>query len=103
MLHSQMLHSQALHSQPIETGAAGVSIEAVTAPGRLAALVRTVERAGLAADRVGVRSLARAAQDQGISAVLVSVMVDEAEPEVARIRAFGRVSAAMDVRLQLAS
>ena len=38
----------------------------------------------------------RAARAHGLSAVLVDVLADPGQPEVARLRAFGRIAAALD-------
>jgi hypothetical protein len=47
---------------------------------------------GIDADRVSLLLLGRDAREAGVSPVLIDVMTDEAAPEVARVRAFGRVS-----------
>ncbi|MBI1352632.1 MAG: hypothetical protein GC156_16145 [Actinomycetales bacterium] len=54
---------------------------------------------GIDADPVTLLLLAHAARDLGFDEVLIDVMVDEAEPEVARIRAYSRVSSAVSMRL----
>ena len=58
----------------------------------LAVLDYVIEADGIAADPVGLLLLAHEARDLGISELMVDVMVDEAQPEVARIRAYARVS-----------
>ena len=63
-----------------------------TASARLAALDYGIEAAGISADPVSLLLLAHEARDLGISELLVSLMIDEAQPEVARIRAYARVS-----------
>ena len=63
-----------------------------TTSARLAALDYGIEAAGISADPVSLLLLAHEARDLGISELLVSLMVDEAQPEVARIRAYARVS-----------
>ncbi|MCX6432453.1 MAG: hypothetical protein NTX29_06570 [Actinobacteria bacterium] len=63
-----------------------------TTSARLAALDYGIEAAGISADPVSLLLLAHEARDLGISELLVSLMIDEAQPEVARIRAYARVS-----------
>jgi hypothetical protein len=45
-----------------------------------------------------VRAVVREARAQGVSPALVSILADPREPEVARLRAFGRVAVALDAR-----
>ncbi len=68
---------------------------------QLAALAETIAQGGMAADPVNVLLVAHTARDLGVSATLVSVLADEQEPSVARERAFGRVSALIDARLDV--
>lgn len=58
----------------------------------LAVLDYVIEDAGMSADPVSLLLLAHEARDLGVSELLVALMVDEAQPEVARIRAYARVS-----------
>jgi hypothetical protein len=44
-----------------------------------------------------VRQVVRTARSHGLSSTLVGVLADPAEPEVARLRAFGRVAALLAV------
>lgn len=55
-------------------------------------LTERVASAGIDADRLQLLMLAHRAQDLGVSGVLIDVMVDEAAPAVARLRAYGRVA-----------
>lgn len=48
-----------------------------------------VAEAGIDAYPVEVLELAHVAQEQGVSQLLVDVLVDPAEPEVSRLRAMG--------------
>ncbi len=64
-------------------------------PTALSVLGRTVAEVGIDADPQGLANLAHAARDAGVASVLTDVMVDVHAPEVARIRAFGRVSCAV--------
>jgi hypothetical protein len=42
-----------------------------------------------------VRDVVRAARQRGVSPALVAVLADPGQPEVARLRAFGRVATAL--------
>jgi hypothetical protein len=53
---------------------------------------------GFVGHEVVVRQLVRSARAAGLSATLVEVLADPAEPEVARLRAFGHVAAALAAR-----
>lgn len=66
-----------------------------TTKARLSTLDYAVEAEGISADPVNLLLLAHTARDLGVNEVLVSVMVDEDEAEVARIRAYSRVSVAV--------
>jgi hypothetical protein len=70
-----------------------------TATADLATLDSAIAAQGIHADTVSLLLLAHAARDLGVNDVLVSVMVDEAEPEVARVRAYARVSTVVGTRL----
>jgi hypothetical protein len=48
---------------------------------------------GIDSDRVNLLLLGHDALEAGVSPILIDVMTDEDAPEVARVRAFGRVSA----------
>jgi hypothetical protein len=61
----------------------------------LSALDEQVAAHGMAADPAALGVLAHAARDLGVTDVLVSVMVDEDEPEAARVRAYSKVSSAV--------
>ncbi|MDP1879277.1 MAG: hypothetical protein Q8M17_17145 [Actinomycetota bacterium] len=71
-----------------------------TTTGAIKALGHAIEDHGIEADPVSLLLLAHAARDLGVNDVLVGVMVDEDEPSVARIRAFGRVSTLVSTQLQ---
>jgi hypothetical protein len=60
----------------------------------------SIEARGISADPISLSLLARDARDIGVNAVLVDVMVDESQPAVARVRAFGRVSSTVDSALR---
>lgn len=47
---------------------------------------------GIDSDRMSLLLLGHDALEAGVSPVLIDVMTDEDAPEVARVRAFGRVS-----------
>lgn len=51
-----------------------------------------LESRGFTGQEVAVRQVVRAARVLGVSRTLVDVLADPAEPEVARLRAFGRVA-----------
>ena len=42
-----------------------------------------------------VRSVVRSARDRGVAPTLVAVLADPRQPEVARLRAFGRIAVAL--------
>jgi hypothetical protein len=63
-----------------------------TASARLASLDYGIEAGGISADPVSLLLLAHEARDLGVSELLVSLMIDEDQPEVARIRAYARVA-----------
>jgi hypothetical protein len=42
-----------------------------------------------------VRDVVRAARQRGVAPLLVAVLADPREPEVARLRAFGRIAVAL--------
>lgn len=90
----------------VEPGTCGasaeVTVDAVATRARLATLTERIGRDGVTADPTSLLLVAHTARDLGISPVLVSVLVDDAEPDVVRERAFGRVSALLDARLDAA-
>jgi len=51
-----------------------------------------VERAGLSGHEDVIERIVERARPSGVSPVLVGVLADQAAPECARIRAFGRVA-----------
>jgi len=53
---------------------------------------------GFVGHEADVRQVVRTARQEGVSPVLVGVLADPQEPAVARLRAFGRVAAAIDER-----
>jgi hypothetical protein len=59
---------------------------------QLLRLAWDLESFGFASQEVALRPVIRAARAAGVSPVLVDVLADPAEPEVARLRAFGRVA-----------
>jgi hypothetical protein len=63
-----------------------------TSTARIKSLDFMLEADGIAADPVNLLLLAHTARDLGVNELLVSLMVDEDEPEVARIRAYARVA-----------
>jgi len=99
-----MLHRNTTDSHAAEFGAAGASAavpqEASVDLARLQSIAAVIELRGIAGDPSGVESVAVAARGLGVSPVLVSVLIDDAEPSVARERAFGRISAIIDSRLR---
>jgi len=58
-----------------------------------------IEACGIDADPVALLLLAHTARDLDVNELLVNVMVDEAAPRNARIRAFARVSSAVAIAL----
>ena len=63
-----------------------------TTTARITSLDYLLEADGIAADPVSLLLLAHTARDLGVNELLVSIMVDEREPEVARLRAYARVA-----------
>jgi hypothetical protein len=55
---------------------------------------------GIPADPTSLRLLATAARDLGVNEVLVDVMINDYEPENARVRAFARVSTSVSLALR---
>jgi hypothetical protein len=58
-------------------------------------LAHRVAVEGIDAHPAAVIELAHAAHDLGVAQVLIDVLVDPAEPEAARLRAFGRIASAL--------
>jgi hypothetical protein len=54
-----------------------------------------LEAGGFDAHEASIRQVVRAARAGSVSPVLVDILADPTEPEVARLRAFGRVAAAL--------
>lgn len=69
-----------------------MAIDIRTTPARISTLDHVVEAGGIDADPVALLLLAHTARDLGVDEMLVSLMVDEDEPAVARVRAYARVS-----------
>lgn len=61
----------------------------------LQGLGRRVAETGISINATQLNDLAEAATELGISPVLISVLTDDTQPEVARIRAFERVTCAI--------
>jgi hypothetical protein len=61
----------------------------------LDALAWEIEDGGIAGRELAMRRVVRAGQALGVSPTLVAVLADPAEPEVARLRAFGRIATAL--------
>ncbi|MFY9331814.1 MAG: hypothetical protein WAO41_09090 [Candidatus Nanopelagicales bacterium] len=61
----------------------------------LQGLGQRVAESGITLNRADLGALASAAGSAGISPVLIDVMLDDTQPEVARLRAFERVSCAL--------
>ena len=61
----------------------------------LSILAADLAASGFAGHDAAVRSIVHAARARGVSPVLVGILADASEPEVARLRAFGRVAIAL--------
>lgn len=57
-----------------------------------------LESDGLAGRELAVRDVVRAARVAGLSPVLIAVLAEPAEPEAARMRAFGKLAGALSSR-----
>jgi len=55
-------------------------------------LASDLESFGFAGQEVALRPVLRAARAAGVTPLLVDILADPSEPEVARLRAFGRVA-----------
>jgi hypothetical protein len=62
---------------------------------QLAQLAWDLDSRGFEGHEVAVRQVVRAARAAGLSRTLVDILADPTEPEFARLRAFGRVAAAL--------
>lgn len=62
---------------------------------RLEDLAHALAADGIGPHEVGLRQTARWARAAGVSSVLVDLLTDTEAPEVARMRAFGKVAAAL--------
>ena len=71
-----------------------------TTTDRITSLDFRVEAQGIDADPVNLLLLAHTARDLGIDDVLVSLMIDESEPAVARVRAYARVAVQVSAALR---
>ena len=71
-----------------------------TTTARITSLDSMLEADGIAADPVSLLLLAHTARDLGVDELLVSIMVDEREPEVARLRAYARVAVQVSAMLR---
>ena len=78
-----------------------MAIAAITTVPLLSVLDEDVAARGMKADPTAVLLLAHAARDLGVNDTLVSLMVDEGEPEVARIRAYAKVASAVSSRVHV--
>ena len=72
-----------------------MTAEAVETIMNMSALDTAVATRGIDADPVRLLLLAHAARDLEVNGVVIDVMIDEGQPEVARIRAYARVSSAV--------
>jgi hypothetical protein len=70
-----------------------------TTTARIKSLDLVLEAKGITADPVNLLLLAHTARDLGVNELLVSIMINEDEPEVARIRAYSRVAVQVANRL----
>lgn len=77
-----------------------MTIETHTTTARIKSLDYRVEAGGIDADPVNLLLLAHTARDLGVNELLVSLMVDEDEPAVVRVRAYGRVAVQVAARLR---
>jgi hypothetical protein len=58
-------------------------------------LAAQLESGGFVGLEPAIRTMVQAARAQGVSPVLVGILADVDQPDVARLRAFGRVAAAL--------
>jgi hypothetical protein len=80
-----------------------MTTETHTTTARIKSLDYKLAADGITADPVSLLLLAHTARDLGVNELLVSLMVDEDEPEVARIRAYARVSVQVAAHLREAA
>jgi hypothetical protein len=64
----------------------------------LSTLAADLATGGLAGHEADVHALVRTARARGASPVLVDILADRDQPEVARLRAFGRIAAYLSFR-----
>ncbi len=69
-----------------------------TTTARIKDLGFQMEARGIDADPVDLLLLAHTARELGVSEILVTLMIDEDEPEIARLRAFARVCIQVSMR-----
>lgn len=62
-----------------------------------------LERHGFAGRELTVRDVVRSARVAGLSPVLIAVLAEPAEPEAARLRALGKLAAALSSRRHVRS
>jgi hypothetical protein len=77
-----------------------MTLDTHTTTARIKSLDFVLEADGITGDPVNLLLLAHTARDLGVNELLVSLMVDEDEPEVARIRAYARVAVQVAARLR---
>jgi hypothetical protein len=77
-----------------------MTLDTHTTTARIKSLDFVLEANGITGDPVNLLLLAHTARDLGVNELLVSLMVDEDEPEVARIRAYARVAVQVAARLR---
>jgi hypothetical protein len=65
-------------------------------PTDLLELAWDLESDGFVGHEAAVHQVVRTARAHGLSAVLVDVLADPRQPDVARLRAFGRIAASLD-------
>ena len=64
----------------------------------LPTLAADLASGGFAGHDAAIRSIVHAARARGLCPVLVGILADPREPEVARLRAFGRIAVAISRR-----
>ncbi|MFM8894055.1 MAG: hypothetical protein ACKOE2_01460 [Actinomycetales bacterium] len=93
---SQQITTAEMTTSEMTTSELTTGVVATPSTVSIAAVSRLTDRvasSGIDADRLQLLNLAHDARDLGVSSVLIDVMVDEQAPIVARLRAYGRVSA----------
>ena len=76
-----------------------MNLDTHTTTARIKSLDFVLEADGITGDPVNLLLLAHTAQDLGVNELLVSIMVDEDQPEVARVRAYSRVAVQVASRI----